>query len=239
MSKVNKYKALRKSNLDENLNKNEKLIYNHLILCLDEELGFAYPTYPELMKVINVQRRNSVSDTIESLRRKEYIETKKGFRGANNYYLLKYINSNENDTSNNFDTSNENDTRTSNENVTRLVTKTLLNNINNNINNKLNINSHKKASKKINKTYIDLSHMDIEYIKITQEEYNKLVVKYTEELVNKKLIDMESYEANRKKKYIDHYKALCSWLNKEKSKEQHIKSIDKAKYDERGFKIIE
>ena len=96
-----------------------------------------------------------------------------------------------------------------------------------------------KASKKINKTYIDLSHMDIEYIKITQEEYNKLVEKYTEELVNKKLIDMESYEANRKKKYIDHYKALCSWLNKEKSKEQHIKSIDKAKYDDRGFKIIE
>ena len=105
--------------------------------------------------------------------------------------------------------------------------------------NKNNISTNKKASKKSNKTYIDLSHMDIEYIKITQEEYNKLVEKYTEEFVNKKLIDMESYEANRKKKYIDHYKALCSWLNKEKAKEQHIKSIDKAKYDESGFKIIE
>ncbi|GAA0706064.1 hypothetical protein GCM10008904_14320 [Paraclostridium ghonii] len=151
MKKINKYKALRLSNLDENLNKNEKLIYNHLILCLDEELGFAYPAYPELMQVINVKRRNSVADTIDSLRKKEYIETKKGFRGTNNYYLLKYITSNENDTSNTFDTSNENNTRTSNKNDTRLVTKPLLNNINNKLNNKVNTNNSKKASNKSNR----------------------------------------------------------------------------------------
>ena len=99
-------------------------------------------------------------------------------------------------------------------------------------NNNINISTNKKASKKSNKTYIDLSHMEIEYIKLTQEEYNKLVEKYTEGLVKKKLIDMESYEANRKKKYLDHYKALCSWLNKEKPKEQPL-------YEKPRGKVIE
>lgn len=226
--KINKYKMLRLTNLDNNLGKNEKLIYNHLILCFDEEKGFAYPPYPELMQVLGVKRRNSVADTVEGLREKDYIETKKGFRGANNYYLLKYITSNENDTSNTLDTSNENVTRTSNKNDTRLVTKPLLNNINNKLNNKVNINSTKKTSRKNKKVYIDLSNMEIEHIKLTQEEYNKLIVKYTESLVKKKLVDMESYEANRKKKYLDHYKALCSWLNKEQSKDQQIMEQPKA-----------
>lgn len=130
--KINKYKMLRLTNLDKNLGKNEKLIYNHLILCFDEEKGFAYPPYPELMQVLGVKRRNSVADTVEGLRVKEYIETKKGFRGANNYYLLKYITSNENDTP--------------------LVTKSLLNKLNN----KLNINSAKTSSNKKEKIYIDL-----------------------------------------------------------------------------------
>ena len=58
---MKKYKALRATNLDPNLSKNEKLLYNHLILCIDSEKGFAYPPYPELMEVLGVKRRNTVS----------------------------------------------------------------------------------------------------------------------------------------------------------------------------------
>lgn len=158
MPKINKYKALRLTNLDENLSKNEKLIYGHLILCFDEVKGFAYPSYPELMQVLGVKRRNSVADTVETLRSKVYIETKKGYRGANNYYLLKYI------TSNKCITSNENDT--SNKNDTPLVTKPLLNNIKDNINNKLNKKELKKGT--------NLDFMINEY---TQDEELKQALK--------------------------------------------------------------
>ena len=65
---LKKYKSLRLTNLDQNLSKNEKLIYNHLILCFDTEKGFAYPAYPELMLVLGVKRRNAISEAIEGLR---------------------------------------------------------------------------------------------------------------------------------------------------------------------------
>ena len=69
---MKKYKSLRLTNLDQNLSKNEKLIYNHLILCLDTEKGFAYPSYPELMLVLGVKRRNAISEAIEGLREKGF-----------------------------------------------------------------------------------------------------------------------------------------------------------------------
>lgn len=226
--KINKYRMLRLTNLDKNLGKNEKLIYNHLILCFDEEKGFAYPPYPELMQVLGVKRRNSVADTVEVLREKEYIETKKGFRGANNYYLLKYTTSNENDTSNTLDTSNENDTRTSNKNDTPLVTKPLLNNINNKINNKVSINGTKKPSNKNEKIYIDLSQYEFNNVKVTQEEYDKLVefVEGNKSLVHMKMLSLETNIVNENKKYTklkNHYMTLRNWLSKDiKPKEQQI-----------------
>ena len=41
-----------------------------------------------------------------------------------------------------------------------------------------NEDSKKKTSKGINKEYIDLSYMEIDYVNLTQENYNKLVEKY-------------------------------------------------------------
>ena len=231
--KVNKYKMLRLTNLDENLCKSEKLIYNHLILCFDEERGFAYPTYPELMQVLSVKRRNSVADTIDSLRAKEYIETKKGFRGANNYYLLKYVTSNETDTSIKNVTSNKTDTSTSNEIDTPLVTEPLLNNINNKLNNKVNINNTKKVSTKKEKTYIDLSEYEFNNVKVTQEEYEKLIkfANDDKDLVHSKMLSLEANIVNENKKYTklkNHYMTIRNWLSKDiKPKAQFGKpSID-------------
>lgn len=243
--KLNKYKMLRATNLDENIGKNEKLIYNHLILCFDDEKGFAYPTYPELMQVLGVKRRNSVADTVELLRKKEYIETKKGFRGSNNYYLLKHITSNESVTSNDYNTSNKNDIRTSNESVTPLVTKTLLNSINNNINNKVNINNDKKASRENKKGYIDLSEFEFSNIKVTQKEYEKLI-KFAygdKELVHKKMLSLETGIVNGNKKYTkfkNHYMTIRNWLSNDiEPKKQQIQEQPKGKYDEYGFEIID
>lgn len=210
---INKYKALRLTNLDEDLNKNEKLIYGHLILCFNETKGYSYPTYPELMKVLGVKRRNSVSDTVENLRYKRYIKTEKGYRGQNNYYLLKHITSNESVTSNRNDTSNENDTRTSNENDTPLVTETLLNNINNKLNNKLNIASSKKFSK-TEKSSKDKKHKYGEYnhVLLTDKEKERLIQELGEYKFNLCIKKLDEYIEEKGTKYKNHNLTIRRWV---------------------------
>lgn len=210
---INKYKALRLTNLDEDLNKNEKLIYGHLILCFNETKGYSYPAYPELMKVLGVKRRNSVSDTVENLRYKRYIKTKKGYRGQNNYYLLKYITSNESVTSNKNDTSNENDTRTSNESVTPLVTETLLNNINNKLNNKLNIDSSKKSCK-VEKSSKDKKHKYGEYnnVLLTDKEKERLIQELGEYKFDLCIKKLDEYIEETGKKYKNHNLTIRRWV---------------------------
>lgn len=233
MKEINKYDSMAKTYEDQYLTKNEKLIYVYLILLHNNIKGYAYPSYSSLKKALSTTRDDTVSKVVKSLEEKEYIERDISPGRNTKYYLLKNIKSttkNESTTENEGTTKSEGVTTTENEGIP--LRKVKDNSINIGLNNNINISTNKKASKKSNKTYIDLSHMEIEYIKLTQEEYNKLVEKYTEGLVKKKLIDMESYEANRKKKYLDHYKALCSWLNKEKPKEQPL-------YEKPRGKVIE
>lgn len=230
MKEINKYDSMAKTYEDQYLTKNEKLIYVYLILLHNNIKGYAYPSYSSLKKALSTTRDDTVSKVVKSLEEKEYIERDISPGRNTKYYLLKNIKSttkNESTTENEGTTKSEGVTTTENEGIP--LRKVKDNSINIGLNNNINISTNKKASKKSNKTYIDLSHMEIEYIKLTQEEYNKLVEKYTEGLVKKKLIDMESYEANRKKKYLDHYKALCSWLNKEKPKDQPLYEKPKGK----------
>ena len=230
MKEINKYDSMAKTYEDQYLTKNEKLIYVYLILLHNNIKGYAYPSYSSLKKALSTTRDDTVSKVVKSLEEKEYIERDISPGRNTKYYLLKNIKSttkNESTTENEGTTKSEGVTTTENEGIP--LRKVKDNSINIGLNNNINISTNKKASKKSNKTYIDLSHMEIEYIKLTQEEYNKLVEKYTEGLVKKKLIDMESYEANRKKKYLDHYKALCSWLHKEKPKDQPLYEKPKGK----------
>lgn len=99
-----------------------------------------------------------------------------------------------------------------------------------------NEDSKKKTSKGINKEYIDLSYMEIDYVNLTQENYNKLVEKYGESNVKDKLIALDSYLANGIKKYKNHYKTLQNWLNKDVSK-QPTQIIEKPKGKIIDFKI--
>lgn len=204
---INKYKALRLTNLDEDLNKNEKLIYGHLILCFNEIKGYSYPAYPELMKVLGVKRRNSVSDAVENLRYKRYIKTEKGYRGQNNYYLLKHITSNESVTSN------ENDTRTSNESVTPLVTETLLNKLNNKLNNKFNIDSSKKSCK-VEKSSKDKKHKYGEYnnVLLTNKEKEKLIQELGEYKFGLCIKKLDEYIEETGKKYKNHNLTIRRWV---------------------------
>ena len=70
-----------------------------------------------------------------------------------------------------------------------------------------------ELKKKIKKIYMDLSFIDdiIENVKITQNEYEKLVVKHGKANVNNIILKLDNYIANNRKKYKDHYRVINSW----------------------------
>lgn len=62
--------------------------------------------------------------------------------------------------------------------------------------------------------YLDLTFIDdvIEKVKITQEQYNKLLAKYNQSLLHSQIIALDNYIVNGKgNKYKDHYRALNTW----------------------------
>lgn len=66
--------------------------------------------------------------------------------------------------------------------------------------------------------YKDLKFIDdvIDKVKVTEDEYKKLIDKYSKELVNKQILALDNYIANGKgQKYKDHYRALNLWCKNE------------------------
>lgn len=64
--------------------------------------------------------------------------------------------------------------------------------------------------------YINLSFIDdvIEKVKLTQDQYNKLISKYNKEQVHKTIISLDTYITNGTKKYKDHYRTINNWCLK-------------------------
>ena len=76
-----------------------------------------------------------------------------------------------------------------------------------------------RKTKENNILYINLSFIDdvIDNVKITQEQYDKLINKFGSSVVNKTILDLDNYISNGKgAKYKDHYRALNNWCSKEK-----------------------
>jgi hypothetical protein len=68
------------------------------------------------------------------------------------------------------------------------------------------------------KIYLSLKFIDdvIDKVKITQEQYNKLVDKFNKDIVHKNIIALDNYIANGKgNKYKDHFRALNVWCSKD------------------------
>jgi hypothetical protein len=84
------------------------------------------------------------------------------------------------------------------------------------------ISIDKKRLDKDSIDYISLSFIDdvIEKVKLTQEQYNKLISKYDKELVHKTIISLDTYIANGTKKYKDHYRTINNWCMKSKEVKQ-------------------
>lgn len=70
----------------------------------------------------------------------------------------------------------------------------------------------KKSKEQIE--YMNLTFIDdvIEKVKITEEQYNKLLSKYSKGLLHSQIVALDNYIVNGKgNKYKDHYRALNTW----------------------------
>ena len=87
----------------------------------------------------------------------------------------------------------------------------------------------KKPDEKPNKklTYMDLTFIEdyIDTVKITQDQYDKLVKDYGVNIVNNTIRNLDNYIVNNKRKYKDHNRVLRTWLSKNNN--QNGKGIEK------------
>ncbi|MBN3375846.1 hypothetical protein CF087_18470 [Clostridium botulinum] len=203
---------------NEELNIQEQSVLISLISYYNEQKGYAYPSYKQLMRRSKIKKDETLIKVIKSLVGKGYIkkETVKGI--GCKYYLFKC-------------------------NITPTPKMELPHEQGYPIKGgtptpKKEVHPpHKRGTTNTNtniktntKYYIDLKFIDdvIDRVKITQEQYDKLVKKFNEEIVHKNIINLDNYIANGKgNKYKDHYRALNTWCNKSKSKDEVKPSLDR------------
>ncbi|MCR1471758.1 helix-turn-helix domain-containing protein [Clostridioides difficile] len=88
--------------------------------------------------------------------------------------------------------------------------------------------------------YLDLSFLDldIEKVKLTKDEYDKLISKFGKKYIHDKIVSLENYIVNGKgSRYKSHYRALLTWGNGDVSK-GIVSEVTKAKNPLSGFKEL-
>jgi hypothetical protein len=95
---------------------------------------------------------------------------------------------------------------------------TLIDNIYNNKNNTLTSITKKTPTPE----YFNFSSMvgfeEIDQIRITSDQYNKLTSTHGIQAVHAVLLDFDAYLTNNPRKYKNHYKALGAWLRRDNNK---------------------
>ncbi|HBF8836030.1 TPA: helix-turn-helix domain-containing protein [Clostridioides difficile] len=107
-------------------------------------------------------------------------------------------------------------------------------------NKKTYIKSNTTPQKEPKTDYLDLSFLDldIEKVKLTKEEYNKLISKFGKKYIHDKIVSLENYIVNGKgSRYKSHYRALLTWGNGDVSK-GIVSEVTKAKNPLAGFKEL-
>ncbi|MET1838533.1 helix-turn-helix domain-containing protein [Clostridioides difficile] len=107
-------------------------------------------------------------------------------------------------------------------------------------NKKTYIKSNTTPQKEPKTDYLDLSFLDldIEKVKLTKEEYDKLISKFGKKYIHDKIVSLENYIVNGKgSRYKSHYRALLTWGNGDMSK-GILEPVAKAKNPLSGFKEL-
>ncbi|HGS9504515.1 TPA: helix-turn-helix domain-containing protein [Clostridioides difficile] len=107
-------------------------------------------------------------------------------------------------------------------------------------NKKTYIKSNTTPQKEPKTDYLDLSFLDldIEKVKLTKDEYDKLISKFGKKYIHDKIVSLENYIVNGKgSRYKSHYRALLTWGNGDVSK-GIVSEVTKAKNPLAGFKEL-
>ncbi|TGA13319.1 helix-turn-helix domain-containing protein [Clostridioides difficile] len=107
-------------------------------------------------------------------------------------------------------------------------------------NKKTYIKSNTTTQKESKTDYLDLSFLDldIEKVKLTKDEYDKLISKFGKKYIHDKIVSLENYIVNGKgSRYKSHYRALLTWGNADTSK-GILQPVTKAKNPLSGFKEL-
>ncbi|WP_343097565.1 helix-turn-helix domain-containing protein [Clostridioides difficile] len=102
------------------------------------------------------------------------------------------------------------------------------------------IKSNTTTQKESKTDYLDLSFLDldIEKVKLTKDEYDKLISKFGKKYIHDKIVSLENYIVNGKgSRYKSHYRALLTWGNGDVSK-GIVSEVTKAKNPLSGFKEL-
>ncbi|HEK4731037.1 helix-turn-helix domain-containing protein [Clostridioides difficile] len=107
-------------------------------------------------------------------------------------------------------------------------------------NKKTYIKSNTTTQKESKTDYLDLSFLDldIEKVKLTKDEYDKLISKFGKKYIHDKIVSLENYIVNGKgSRYKSHYRALLTWGNGDASK-GIVPEVTKTKNPLSGFKEL-
>ena len=96
--------------------------------------------------------------------------------------------------------------------------------------NNSSINNIDKTANNKKPVYMDLTFIEdyIDTVKITQDQYDKLVKDYGVNIVNNTIRNLDNYIVNKKPKYKDHNRVLRTWLSKNNNQngKEHLKRKD-------------
>ena len=188
-----------------------KIVLIAILSYHNKEKGYSYPSHSDLMRDCCIKDKNTLIKAIKELENLGCLR-KETIKGVGNRYYIEGVGENK-----------TTEKISSVKNPTTPVGKTQLevyekpNTTNTKINTKTNINNKKKQ------IYKDLSFIDLSLVKVTEEEYIKLIelAKGDTELIHDKMLSLEVGIANKKKKYLgykNHYLTLRQWINKDNKK---------------------
>lgn len=205
------YTIVKNEIIKADLKATQKIVLIAILSYHNKERGYAYPSHSDLMRDCCIKDKNTLIKAIKDLEALGYLK-KETIKGVGNRYYIKDVVENK-----------TTEKISSVKNPTTPVGKTQLevyekpNTINTKTNTKKNTNNKKKD------IYKDLSFIDLSLVKVTEEEYNKLIelAKGDTELIHDKMLSLEIGIANKRKKYLEyknHYLTLRQWINKDNKK---------------------
>lgn len=188
---------------NKSLNAKEKLLLIIIFRFYNPEKGYSYPSKETLKELCSITQDRDYYKYIKNLEDNKLLikETIKG-KGCKFY-----ITNHQNDTHCQNDSHLQNDSDTHCQNDSKPTCK-------------MTVQKENKIKVKEN-IYIDLKFIDdvVDKVKITQEQYEKLVNKFGGELINNQIVALDNYITNGKgTRYKDHHKTLNTWCKDKEPK---------------------